>query len=138
MGKREMVIYIVSFLWIAMGVLGSKYGMEFTQLSAYFAALTAFVATYVWGESVRQSDKTSIIKSGGNSHREMMIYFTILIWTVSAVIGIMRHMDLIKLGTYFAVLTPFIGAYILGETYKPDKTSTTPTEDKPEEPTNNK
>jgi hypothetical protein len=48
-----------------------------------------------------------------------MIYVSILLWTVLGVFGIYKQISLINAATYFAALTPFVGAYILGSTARP-------------------
>jgi hypothetical protein len=123
--KRKFLIYTVIFLWIAMGILAYKfYNSNFTDLAAYFISLTGFVGSYIWGESVRKSDTTSIYKKGKTSSREKMVYVAMLLWTVAGTFSILKNLNLNEIAAYFAALTPFIGAYMLGETYKPEKKET--------------
>ena len=74
LGKREGLVYITVFLWVVMGILGALKGADLKELAVYFGSLTAYVATYIWGESKRPSGKTGIMKRGPNSRREVMIY----------------------------------------------------------------
>ena len=125
--KRHMIIYVVIFLWAAFACLGLKYDASFTDMTAYFLSLTGFVSAYVWGESVRPAESSSLFKRGATSTRELMIYVTVLLWTITGVIGTIWQKNLTELAAYFAALTPFVGAYIIGASYKK-------TEAKPEEP----
>lgn len=116
--KRECITYLVVFLWVVLGVLATYFDTNFTDLAAYFISLTGFVAAYIFGESVRQSNKTSIFLSGKSSKREAMMYITIVLWLIAGVWGIINMVDLLGISAYFAALTPFVGSYIIGETYK--------------------
>lgn len=104
-----------------MGVLAYIYKSSYTELSAYFISLTGFVGSYIWGESVRKSGTTTLFKKGKSSSREMMVYVAMLLWTISGAFSIIKSLNLTEIAAYFAALTPFIGAYMLGETYKPEK-----------------
>jgi len=119
--KRLMLIYITIALWLGMGVLGSYYDTPYPSLSVYFLALTGFVASYIWGESVRPAQSSSILKVGRNSSREILIYICVLIWAALGAFGIIRGAVLEELAAYYSTLTPFVGAYILGITYAPVK-----------------
>lgn len=116
--KRECITYLVVFLWVVLGVLATYFDTNFTDLAAYFISLTGFVAAYIFGESVRHSKKTSIFLSGKSSKRESMMYITIILWLIAGVWGIINRADLLGISAYFAALTPFVGSYIIGETYK--------------------
>lgn len=116
--KRECITYLVVFIWVVLGVLATYFDTNFTDLAAYFISLTGFVAAYIFGESVRQSNKTSIFLSGKSSKREAMMYITIVLWLIAGVWGIINRVDLLGISAYFAALTPFVGSYIIGETYK--------------------
>jgi hypothetical protein len=118
-GKREAVIYITILLWIIFGILGVMLAVSFTGLAAYFVSLTGFVGAYIWGESKRPSSSTPIHKKGPSSRREIMIYLTLALWTGLGIYGMMGGIALSGLAAYFGSLSPFIGAYILGETVKP-------------------
>lgn len=119
--KRECVTYLVVFLWVAVGIVAIYFNTNFTDLAAYFVSLTGFVAAYIFGESIRKSKKTSIFLTGPNSKREVMMYITIGLWLLVGVLVIVRKADLMGMGAYFAALTPFIGSYIIGETYKQEE-----------------
>lgn len=123
--KRECVTYLVVFLWVAVGIVATYFDTSFTDLAAYFVSLTGFVAAYIFGESIRKSKKSSIFLSGATSRREAMMYITIALWLIVGLWVIVRKADLMGMSAYFAALTPFVGSYIIGETYKQ--------EDKPKE-----
>jgi hypothetical protein len=112
-----------------MGILAVFFDTDFTNLAAYFISLTGFVAAYIFGESVRKSLKSSIFLPGKLSRREAMVYVIILLWTIIGVFVIIKNGDLIGMSSYFAALTPFVGSYIIGETYKEDDDYTDPNED---------
>jgi len=116
--KRECVTYLIVFLWLAVGVTATYFETDFTALAAYFVSLTGFVASYIFGESVRKSKSSSIFLPGLNSRREVMMYITIALWLIVGVWVIINQADLIGVSAYFAALTPFVGSYILGETFK--------------------
>jgi len=75
--KRECVTYLVVFLWVAVGITATYFNTDFTQLAGYFISLTGFVASYIFGESMRPSDDSSIFMKGKNSKRENLMYITI-------------------------------------------------------------
>jgi uncharacterized membrane protein len=54
--KRELITYMTVLLWAAIGIWGIIEQQDLMALSAYFAALTPFVGSYVIGESVRAED----------------------------------------------------------------------------------
>lgn len=116
--KREFIIYAVLFFWIEMGVLSVILQGDLADLSVYFLSLTGFVMTYIFGESVRKSTYTSIFLKGKTSKRELIMYIVLFIWFVLGNWVIYNSGDIIAASTYFGSLTPFIGAYIIGETYK--------------------
>jgi hypothetical protein len=120
--KRECVTYLIVFLWLAVGVTATYFETDFTALAAYFVSLTGFVASYIFGESVRKSKNSSIFLPGPNSRREVMMYITIALWLTVGVWVIVQKADLIGVSAYFAALTPFVGSYILGETFKKEVT----------------
>ena len=119
--KRQMLIYVTIVMWTGLGVLGTLCQTSYASMSVYFLSLTGFVGAYIWGESVRPATCTSILKRGRNSGREVMIYVCVLLWAAVGAFGIMRGSSLEELATYYSTLTPFVGAYILGTTYKPTK-----------------
>tara|TARA_R110000822_G_scaffold63534_1_gene156015 strand:+ start:135 stop:560 length:426 start_codon:yes stop_codon:yes gene_type:complete len=118
--KRECITYLVVFLWLALGVTATYFNTDFTQLAGYFISLTGFVASYIFGESMRPSNASSIFRKGKNSKRENLMYITIALWTIIGVYVIVKHADLIGAAAYFAALTPFVGSYMIGETFKKD------------------
>lgn len=121
--KRLMLIYVTIVLWIGLGILGAFYSASYTSMSVYFLALTGFVASYIWGESVRQSESSSILSGGKNSTREVLIYICVIIWAAVGVFAIIKKANLEELAAYYSSLTPFVGAYILGVSYKPTGTA---------------
>ena len=116
--KRECLTYIIVTLWISIGILGTYYETNFTELAAYFISLTGFAGAYMYGESVRKSGDSSIFKGGKSSKRELMIYLTVFLWLIIGVFTIINGADLMGMSAYFAALTPFVGSYIIGETIK--------------------
>ncbi len=118
-GKREGLVYIVVSLWIIMGILGLYKGASLSDLAVYFGSLTAYAATYIWGESKRPSTKTGVLRKGPKSRREVMIYVVVLLWAIAGIVAIWYLADLNELSIYFVSLTGFIMSWIAGEVYKP-------------------
>ena len=116
--KRECLTYIIVTLWIGIGILGTYYETDFTELAAYFISLTGFAGAYMYGESVRKSNDSSIFKGGKSSKRELMIYLTVFLWLIIGIFTIINGADPMGMSAYFAALTPFVGSYIIGETVK--------------------
>jgi hypothetical protein len=112
-------------LWCGVGILASYYEASFTELATYFISLTGFAGAYMYAETKRKSNDTSIFMAGKSSKRELMIYLTVFLWLVIGVFTIINKADLMGMSAYFAALTPFVGSYIIGETVKG--------EDEPEE-----
>jgi hypothetical protein len=121
--KRECVTYLVIFLWVNVGIVATFFDTSFTDLAAYFVSLIGFITAYILGESVRQSEKTSIFSKGTTSRREIVMYITIALWLIVGIFVIVKNSDLLGMSAYFAALTPFVGSYIIGETYKGEKNS---------------
>ena len=119
LGKREALVYITVFLWVFMGVLGAFKGADLKELAVYFGSLTAYIATYIWGESKRPSSKTGIMKKGPNSRRETMIYIVVGLWTIAGAATIWYGSNLNDLAVYFVSLTGFVASWIAGEVYTP-------------------
>jgi len=118
--KRLLLVYVIIFLWLSFATLmffNTNEINDFKTLSIYFLSLTGFIIAYVWGESARKSNKTTLFKPGKSSKREILTYIIILLWTVVGAFSMIKPLPLIDLATYFGTLTPFVGAYILGETY---------------------
>lgn len=124
--KREYMTYIVMILWISLGVLAFLYDIDFNYLAAYFLSLTGFIMSYMFGESFRKSSGVSVFKKGKSSKREKITYLIVVMWTVIGVLGIVKQQDLMSLSAYFAALTPFVGAYVIGETMKAEHSTTEP------------
>ena len=118
-GKREGLVYIVVLLWIIMGAFGFYKEASITDLSVYFGSLTAYAATYIWGESKRPSQKTSMLLTGPSSRREVMIYVVVAIWAIAGGIAMWYKVNLSELSVYFVSLTGFVASWIAGEVYKP-------------------
>jgi hypothetical protein len=118
-GKREGLVYLVIFLWILMGILGIFKQANFQDLAFYFGSLTAYVATYIWGETKRPSSKTSIIHKGPTSRREIMIYFIVGLWTIVGVLAIWHYANINDMAVYFVSLSGFVASWIAGEVYTP-------------------
>ena len=116
--KRECLTYIIVLLWVSIGILATYFETDFTELAAYFISLTGFAGAYMYGESVRKSQDSSIFKGGKSSKRELMIYLTVFLWLIIGVFTIINQSDLMGMSAYFAALTPFVGSYIIGETVK--------------------
>ncbi len=116
--KRECITYLVVFLWVTLGIISVYFNASFTELSVYFISLTGFVTSYIFGESIRKSNKSSIFLSGSTSKREAVMYITIFLWLIIGIWVIVKHSDLMGMSAYFAALTPFVGSYIIGETFK--------------------
>jgi hypothetical protein len=119
LGKREGLVYITVILWVVMGILGAFKEADLKDLAVYFGSLTAYVATYIWGESKRPSTKTGILKSGKGSRREMMIYAVVALWTIGGAAAIWFKSSLTDLAVYFVSLTGFVASWIAGEVYTP-------------------
>lgn len=105
-------------LWAVMGVLTFFYETSFVDISAYFLALTGFIMSYIFGESYRKSQDTSIFMGGPTSKREAITYVTMIFWTAIGVWGIIQGQDLVGLSAYFAALTPFVGSYVIGDSIR--------------------
>lgn len=116
--KRECVTFLVTFFWIILGIIAIYNNTDLNHLAAYFISLTGFITAYIFGESIRKSKKSSIFLSGKSSKRESITYITLFIWLAAGILGIINDGDLLGMSAYFAALTPFIGSYIIGETYK--------------------
>ena len=116
--KRECITYIVILLWIVLGIHSTINEVDLIDVAAYFVSLTGFVGSYIYGESMRSSTESSIFLKGRNSKREALTYFIILLWAIIGFSVIYYKKDILGASAYFAALTPFVGAFILGETHK--------------------
>ena len=121
--KRECITYVVILLWIILGIHATINNVNLTDVAAYFLSLTGFIGSYIYGESVRQSTDSSIFLKGSNSKRESLTYFIVAIWAIIGVLTIYTKHDILAASAYFAALTPFVGAFILGETHKEEDNS---------------
>jgi len=119
--KRECLTYIIILIWVGIGILGTYFETDFTELAAYFISLTGFAGAYMYGESVRQSGDSSIFRPGKSSKREIVIYVTVGLWLLIGIFTIINGADLMGMSAYFAALTPFVGSYIIGETLKKEE-----------------
>lgn len=118
-GKREGLVYIAVALWVIMGVLGALREADLQDLAVYFGSLTAYVATYIWGETKRPSEKTGVLEKGPNSRRETMIYVVVALWAIAGGAAIWFKSNLTDLAVYFVSLTGFVASWIAGEVYTP-------------------
>lgn len=116
--KRECITYIVILLWILLGLHANYNQVSLTDTAAYFLSLTGFVGSYIYAESVRKSTDSSIFVKGPNSKRESLTYFVVFIWAIIGFFTIYNKASIIETSTYFAALTPFVGAYLIGETHR--------------------
>lgn len=116
--KSERLIYIVIILWVFMGILGLTYNTDLVNLSSYYASLTLFVSTYLWGEYKRTSNSSSLLTKGHKSSREFVIYITVFLWIVLGIFGIIKNIDINTLTVYFSSLSPFVISYIIYKTNK--------------------
>lgn len=62
--RRELMAYIVTYLWFAVGVLGVVNGVNLVELAAYFASVSTFAGSYVVGKTYKPKD-IEIKKVGG-------------------------------------------------------------------------
>jgi hypothetical protein len=122
--KREFIIYVVIFFWVYLGGIAIFYSQDLADVSVYFLSLTGFIMSYIFGESVRKTSKSSIFLKGKTSKRELMTYMVMLIWVIIGTWTIVTSGNIVSAATYFGSLTPFVGAYIIGETYKKEVVET--------------
>lgn len=118
LSKSTRLIYIIIFFWVYFAVIGLLYSANLAQLAGYYASLTLFVGTYLWGENKRLSSKSSVFKKGDSSAREITIYITVLLWVITGTVGIFFGADINQLTVYFAALTPFVSSYLIYKTSK--------------------
>jgi hypothetical protein len=116
--KRECITYVVILLWIILGIHATINSVNLTDVAAYFLSLTGFIGSFIYGESIRKSEDSSIFLKGSNSKRESLVYFIIVMWLIIGIFAIYHKHDILATSAYFATLTPFVGAFILGETHK--------------------
>jgi len=114
--------FVVVVLWLLFGLAEAMIpkNPNYVELSAYFGSLAGLIGSYLWGESVRQSDGTTpLFMKGKSSKREVIMYASICGWTIMGIASKVFLLDLVAMSAYFAVLTPFVSGYILATTYKP-------------------
>ena len=116
--KSERLIYIIIFLWVVFGLLGIYLQSNLAQLAGYYASLTLFTATYLWGEFKRGSKSNHFFKKGQSSSREIVIHVTVWLWAIFGILGIIFAADINQLTVYFAALTPFVSSYLIYKTSK--------------------
>lgn len=116
--KSERLIYIVMFLWIVFGIVSIIYDSNLSQVAGYYVSLTLFISTYLWGEHKRTSTSTFVLSKGPTSSREIVIYVTVLLWSILGLFGIIRGMNINNLTVYFSSLSPFVTSYIIYKTTK--------------------
>lgn len=116
--KSQTLTYIVVFLWVIYGVLAIWQNISLEQLAGYYASLTLFISTYLWGEFRRSSKKTDIMSKGKNSSRQVIIYVVLFLWAVLGAVGIFILDELNSLTVYFGSLSPFVMSYIIYKTTK--------------------
>lgn len=118
--KRLILAGVITFLWIALGVLGLLFKTHFYDLSIYFISLTGFAGAYIISETKRPSVASMFFKKGRNSKREIVIYVMVALWLALGVTCVVMTLDLLEAAAYFSALTPYISTYLLGSAYKPD------------------
>lgn len=118
--KRETVTYIVIILWVYLGILSVIYDRSLEDLSVFFLSLTGFIGSYIVGESMRKSKDSSIFLEGKNSRRETITYLIIIFWTIIGSFITIVGGDIIGAASYFGSLTPFVGAFVIGNSYVGD------------------
>jgi hypothetical protein len=106
-----------------LGIYATINKVSLTEFSTYFLSLTGFVGSFIYGESIRKSKESSVFLKGENSKRESLTYIIIAIWAIIGIYAIYSKNDILSASTYFAALTPFVGAYIIGETHKAENTT---------------
>lgn len=57
--RREIMIYVVVFLWAVAGFVSMYYARDLKELSVYFASLTGFVASWIAGEKFKPEDEVN-------------------------------------------------------------------------------
>ena len=125
--KSERLIYVTILMWLLFGILGVHEDIDLPSLGGYYASLSLFIGTYLWGEHKRESNSTKLLNKGKNSSREIVIYLTILMWLSFGLYGIIESVNVNNLTVYFSSLSPFVSSYIV---YKTTKKYDTPKEHK--------
>lgn len=118
--KVQRLIYLLMIVWVFFGIMGIKYESNLTYIAGYYASLSIFIGSYIWGEYKRKSNTSKLFEGGPNSTREITIYLTLLLWFCLGMYGILNHADFSKLTVYFTALAPFVDSYIIYQTTKKD------------------
>ena len=78
--KVQRLIYLLMIVWVFFGIMGIKYESNLTYIAGYYASLSIFIGSYIWGEYKRKSNASKLLEGGPNSTREITIYLTLLLW----------------------------------------------------------
>jgi len=54
--KRLKITIAVFVSWFIFGIIAFVFNTSFVDLAAYFGSLSAFIGTYIWGETKRPHD----------------------------------------------------------------------------------
>lgn len=57
--RRELMIYVVVFIWAIAGIVSMYFAASLKDLSIYFASLTGFVASWIAGEKIKPEDEVN-------------------------------------------------------------------------------
>lgn len=57
--RRELMIYVVVFIWAIAGIASMWFASSLKDLSIYFASLTGFVASWIAGEKIKPEDEVN-------------------------------------------------------------------------------
>ena len=57
--RRELMIYVVVFIWAVAGIVSMYFAASLKDLSIYFASLTGFVASWIAGEKIKPEDEVN-------------------------------------------------------------------------------
>jgi len=57
--RREVMIYVVVFIWAIAGIVSMYFSSSLKDLSIYFASLTGFVASWIAGEKIKPEDEVN-------------------------------------------------------------------------------
>ncbi len=56
--RRELMAFVITYLWFIAGILGLIFGANMTELAAYFGAMSTFAGSYVVGKAYSPKDVT--------------------------------------------------------------------------------
>ena len=54
--KRERFLYVMTLIWVALGIYGIYEGADLTSLAAYVGSFSVYGGSYIIGESLRSSE----------------------------------------------------------------------------------